>query len=151
MWSHQVPVVGHMSCREIILQRVTVSRLPPCSVTTRCAWWNPTIVTKKLDRSTHEKRRASSTKLDSKPVFELSKVLTKSGLSAARSLAILEVISTVVVPLATEDSIDMLKNKLDDLDGRFNVLALCIIIEAASKPDSFFKQFLSAVLKFVQW
>ncbi len=105
-----------MSCREIILQRVTVSRLPPCSVTTRCAWWNPTIVTKKLDRS----------------------------------LAILEVISTVVVPLATEDSIDMLKNKLDDLDGKFNVLALCIIIQAASKPDSFFKQFLSAVLKFVQ-
>lgn len=41
--------------------------------------------------------------------------------------------STVVAPLATEDSIDKVKEKLDDLNGKFNVLALYIILEAAAK------------------
>lgn len=100
--------------------------------------------------SNHEKTRVTPTKLDSKPVFELSKVLTKSGLSAARSQAILQVISTGVAPLPTEESLDKVMKKLDDLAGKLNLLALYIIIEAASKPDSVFKQFLSAVLKFIQ-
>ncbi len=92
--------------------------------------------------STHEKRRTSPTKLDSKPVFELSKVLTKSD------QAILEVISTVVAPLATEDSVlatedsvlatedsvDKVMKKLDTLDGKFNLLALYVVTETASKP-----------------
>lgn len=124
-----------MSCRQ------TLSR--PCNVTTRCAWRNPTSVTKVS--STHQKKRTNPTKLDSKPVFELSNVLTGSGLSAAKSQAIVEVVTTVVAPLATEDSIDKVKEKLDDLSGKFNLLAIYIILEAASKPDSLFKQFLSAV------
>ena len=78
-------------------------------------------------------------------MFELSNVLTGSGLSAAKSQAIVEVVTTVVAPLATEDSIDKVKEKLDDLSGKFNLLAIYIILEAASKPDSLFKQFLSAV------
>jgi len=87
----------------------------------------PTTVTKVSERfSIHEKRRTSPTKLDSKPVFELSKTLTKSGLSVARSQAILEVLSTVVAPLATEDALDKVKKKLDNLDGKFNLLALYI-------------------------
>ena len=77
-------------------------------------------------------------------------MLTKSGLSAARSQAILEVISTVVAPLATEDALDKVKKKLDSLDGKFNLLALYIVTEAASKPDSLLKQFLSAVIKYVE-
>ena len=114
---------------EILSQQATPTRLQPRNVTTRCAWWNPTSVTK---------------------VSELSKTLTKSGLSVARSQAILEVVSTVVAPLATEDSLEKVNKELDDIDGKFNLLALYIIVEAASKPDSFFKQFLSAVIKYVE-
>ena len=83
-------------------------------------------------------------------MFELSKTLTKSGLSAARSQAILEVMSTVVAPLATEDALDKVKKKLDNLDGKFNLLALYILIETAMKPDSLFKQLLSAVIKYLE-
>ena len=107
-----------------------------------------------IGQSNNEMRRVESTspstKLDSKPVFELSKVLTKSGRSAARSHANLEVISTGVAPLATEESLDKVMKELDDLAGKLNLLAVYIIIEAASKPDSVFKQFLSAVLKLIQ-
>ena len=140
-----------MSCRVTLSLQATETRLRPRNVTTRCAWWNPTTVTKVSERSSiHEKRRTSPTKLDSKPVFELSKTLTKSGLSVARSQAILEVLSTVVAPLATEDALDKVKKKLDNLDGKFNLLALYILIEAAIKPDSLFKQLLSAVIKYLE-